>query len=278
MGRRAGGLLQVTVDRRRTRADWRRAAGAGRDEACAGRWSPCTPCSPSTTAPSCRLLEPPDFAAEAVAGLPQRRHVPGADRATRARRRRRAVVADHPLRLPGGGAREPGRLLRRDRDRRDPRAAGAHPDRRREGRGPRHRSRGRRPSSTAATTCRPRSGSGCTARSARSALRPRRRPAQPEPLPWWDPGVDGAVDPWTDTVVVGGVEVGKGTRSCCDPSRRADAHDLFLAGQHGHRGRRVPRRRRRRARGGHPRRRPGDRAARVAGAVPATSTPTRSRC
>jgi hypothetical protein len=55
--------------------------------------------------------------------------------------------------------------------------------------------------------------------------------AADEPLPWWDPGIDGGVDPWTDTTWVGGVEVGKGTPVRLRPSRRADAHDLFLAGR-----------------------------------------------
>ena len=50
-------------------------------------------------------------------------------------------------------------------------------------------------------------------------------------LPWWDPGVDGEVDPWADTTWVGGTEVGKGHRVRLEPSRRADAHDLFLAGR-----------------------------------------------
>ena len=34
------------------------------------------------------------------------------------------------------------------------------------------------------------------------------------PLPWWEPAVDAAVDPWTDTVVVAGVEVAHGQRAC----------------------------------------------------------------
>ena len=51
----------------------------------------------------------------------------------------------------------------------------------------------------------------------------------PETLPWWDPGVDAEVDPWTDTTLIGGVKVGKGTHVRLRPSRRADAHDLFLA-------------------------------------------------
>ena len=50
-------------------------------------------------------------------------------------------------------------------------------------------------------------------------------------LPWWEPAVDASVDPWTDTTWVGGVEVGKGTPVRLNPSRRADAHDLFLAGR-----------------------------------------------
>jgi hypothetical protein len=55
--------------------------------------------------------------------------------------------------------------------------------------------------------------------------------ATPEALPWWDPGVDASVDPWSDTTWIGGVEVGKGTPVRLCPSRRADAHDLFLAGR-----------------------------------------------
>ena len=54
---------------------------------------------------------------------------------------------------------------------------------------------------------------------------------EPVALPWWDPGVDSEVDPWTDTTWVGGVQVGKGTPVRLRPSRRADAHDLFLAGR-----------------------------------------------
>ena len=49
-------------------------------------------------------------------------------------------------------------------------------------------------------------------------------------MPWWDPGVDAAVDPWTDTTWVAGVRVGKGSKVRLRPSHRADAHDLFLAG------------------------------------------------
>jgi hypothetical protein len=46
--------------------------------------------------------------------------------------------------------------------------------------------------------------------------------------PWWDPGADESVSPETDTVAIGGVVVGKGTRVRLKPGRRADAHDMFL--------------------------------------------------
>jgi hypothetical protein len=49
--------------------------------------------------------------------------------------------------------------------------------------------------------------------------------------PWWDPGVDGAVSPSHDSVTVAGVEVAKGSLVRLRPSRRADAQDLFFAGQ-----------------------------------------------
>jgi hypothetical protein len=50
-------------------------------------------------------------------------------------------------------------------------------------------------------------------------------------VPWWDPGVDGAVSPETDVVRVGGVEVRKGSLVRLRPRRRADAQDLFFEGQ-----------------------------------------------
>ena len=55
----------------------------------------------------------------------------------------------------------------------------------------------------------------------------------PEPeVPWWDPGADASVDPETDTVEIGGVDVGRGSRVILRPgTRRADALDLFLAGR-----------------------------------------------
>jgi hypothetical protein len=56
--------------------------------------------------------------------------------------------------------------------------------------------------------------------------------AEPETVaPWWDPKVDASVDPWHDTVTIGGAAVAKGSRVRLCPGRRADAHDLFLAGR-----------------------------------------------
>jgi hypothetical protein len=54
--------------------------------------------------------------------------------------------------------------------------------------------------------------------------------ATAEAAPWWDPGVDAAVDPGTDTVQLGDVEVRAGAHVRLRPSRRADAQDLFFAG------------------------------------------------
>jgi hypothetical protein len=50
-------------------------------------------------------------------------------------------------------------------------------------------------------------------------------------VPWWDPGADESVDPGTDSVLVEGVEVRSGSLVRLHPSRRADAQDLFYAGQ-----------------------------------------------
>ncbi len=59
--------------------------------------------------------------------------------------------------------------------------------------------------------------------------------AEPEPeldgaVPWWDPAADASVDPWTDSVMISGVDVGKGTLVRLRPSHRSDAQDLFLEG------------------------------------------------
>lgn len=52
-----------------------------------------------------------------------------------------------------------------------------------------------------------------------------------ESRPWWDPAVDSSVNPATDSVVVAGTAVAAGTSVRLRPSRRADAQDLFFAGQ-----------------------------------------------
>ncbi len=55
---------------------------------------------------------------------------------------------------------------------------------------------------------------------------------EPEPiLPWWDPDADRAVDPWSECTEVAGVELCAGSKVVLRPGhRRADAHDMFLAG------------------------------------------------
>jgi hypothetical protein len=51
-------------------------------------------------------------------------------------------------------------------------------------------------------------------------------------VPWWDPGSDASVSPETDSVLVSGVRVGRGSRVLMQPgARRADAQDLFLTGR-----------------------------------------------
>jgi hypothetical protein len=50
--------------------------------------------------------------------------------------------------------------------------------------------------------------------------------------PWWDPGADSSVDPDTDSVIVDGVRVARGSRVRLRPGlRRADAQDMFLHGR-----------------------------------------------
>jgi hypothetical protein len=50
-------------------------------------------------------------------------------------------------------------------------------------------------------------------------------------LPWWDPAVDAEVRPETDGVFINGVRVAQGSLVRVHPLRRADAQDLFFAGQ-----------------------------------------------
>ncbi|MGH3673986.1 MAG: hypothetical protein ACRDSH_25680, partial [Pseudonocardiaceae bacterium] len=68
---------------------------------------------------------------------------------------------------------------------------------------------------------------------------PRTR-GEPDPIetittpgtPWWDPGADASVDPETDSVLISGVEVAKGSQVLLTPgSRRTDAQDMFLTGR-----------------------------------------------
>jgi hypothetical protein len=54
--------------------------------------------------------------------------------------------------------------------------------------------------------------------------------ARPD-VPWWDPDADDSVSPETDSVVVAGRHVAKGSSVILRPGqRRADAQDMFLAG------------------------------------------------
>jgi len=58
------------------------------------------------------------------------------------------------------------------------------------------------------------------------------QPANAENVPWWDPGADASVSPGTDSVVIAGHRVARGSRVILRPgSRRADAQDMFLAGR-----------------------------------------------
>ena len=51
-------------------------------------------------------------------------------------------------------------------------------------------------------------------------------------VPWWDPDADASVSPDTDTVTIGGQQIGRGSRVRLQPgARRADAQDMFLIGR-----------------------------------------------
>lgn len=54
-----------------------------------------------------------------------------------------------------------------------------------------------------------------------------------EPPAWWTPESESLVQPSTDAVLINGVAVARGSRVRVHPSRRADAQDLFFAGQTG---------------------------------------------
>jgi hypothetical protein len=48
--------------------------------------------------------------------------------------------------------------------------------------------------------------------------------------PWWDPGADASVDPETDSVLVGGTPVARGSRVLLRPRPGGDIQDRFLDG------------------------------------------------
>jgi hypothetical protein len=51
-------------------------------------------------------------------------------------------------------------------------------------------------------------------------------------VPWWDPGADASVSPDTDTVNIGGRQIGRGSLVRLQPGkRRSDAQDMFLIGR-----------------------------------------------
>jgi hypothetical protein len=54
---------------------------------------------------------------------------------------------------------------------------------------------------------------------------------EPPATPWWDPGADASMSPETDSVLINGVPVAKGSRVRLRPAKRADAHDMFIAGR-----------------------------------------------
>ncbi|MDT7579426.1 MAG: hypothetical protein QOK35_690 [Pseudonocardiales bacterium] len=49
-------------------------------------------------------------------------------------------------------------------------------------------------------------------------------------VPWWDPGADASVDPETDSVLIGGTPVARGSRVLLRPRPGGDVQDMFLIG------------------------------------------------
>ena len=72
-----------------------------------------------------------------------------------------------------------------------------------------------------------------TLRDLHGVLRDPHRPSQFDTgdVPWWDPAADQSVRPDTDSVLIDGVSVARGSLVRVHPSRRADAQDLFFADQ-----------------------------------------------
>jgi hypothetical protein len=61
---------------------------------------------------------------------------------------------------------------------------------------------------------------------------PADQPGAEPSVPWWDPDADASVSPDTDTVTIGGQQIGRGSRVRLRPgARRADAQDMFLIGR-----------------------------------------------
>lgn len=56
----------------------------------------------------------------------------------------------------------------------------------------------------------------------------------PDVLPWWEPAVDADVNPWEDSILIGGASISNGSKVRLQPGqagRRTDAQDLFLVGR-----------------------------------------------
>jgi len=62
-------------------------------------------------------------------------------------------------------------------------------------------------------------------------MRPVTPPDEGRDVPWWDPAVDSEVDPWSDSVWIGPVEIRQGAAVRLRPGQRSDAQDMFLDGQ-----------------------------------------------
>jgi hypothetical protein len=67
----------------------------------------------------------------------------------------------------------------------------------------------------------------------KGAARDGRQPEEQDPdVPWWDPDAEAAVSPYTDTVIIAGQKVARGSRVRLRPgARRSDAQDMFLVGR-----------------------------------------------
>ena len=73
----------------------------------------------------------------------------------------------------------------------------------------------------------------CATRTPRTSRTPPVTGGDAEPPAWWTPEAEALVQPHMDAVLINGVPVARGSRVRVNPSRRADAQDLFFAGQTG---------------------------------------------